>query len=168
MPTASRRGNHAGVSATSGRERRPRRERADDARGQRQQQAFDHQLRDDAGAALAERCAHRQLALTADRARQDQRRQIGARNQEDESHRGLEQQERLTHPAEERLLQRLQGQLPLSAIGKRTLVLARHVLDLRRCLLQRDARLEPGDTAQPPLAALCGGRSKPERYPRIG
>ena len=42
------------------------------------------------------------------------------------------------------------------------------MLHLRRRLLQRDARLEPADAAQPARAALRGGRRESERHPRVG
>ena len=88
------------------------------AAGEREQQAFGQQLTDDAAAACAEGASHQHFLLASERARQQQVRDVGARDQQDEADGADQDRDRLAYVAHDLLAQRddAEGQAAVGGI----------------------------------------------------
>ena len=76
---------------------------------ERKRQAFGRELPRDASAAGAQRGAHGEFRLPARRAREQQARDVDARNEQEHADRGHEHQQRLAHLADDGLVDRRGG-----------------------------------------------------------
>jgi hypothetical protein len=87
---------------------------------------------------------------------------------ENQSDRRLQQRERLPHVAEERLVHRLKGERPaFPTLREEPLVRGGDANGFRSRLLQRHARLQPPEDAQPVRAASRRGGLECKRHPGV-
>ena len=99
-------GNVAGIDVADDLQRAVRDEQTGGAAEQAEQQALGQQLPDEPLPARAERGADRDFLLTAGRARQQQVRDVRARDQQHERHRSEQHENRQPHVADDGLDQR--------------------------------------------------------------
>ena len=137
------------------------------ARG-REQQALGEELADESSAPGAERRAHRELAMTRRRAREQQIRHVRARDEQHESHRDEQDEQRRPHVAGQLIGQAHDPGAPAGVEGRKhprqLRVNPRHVL-LR--LGDRDTRSHPCDGHEPAAAWRTGIGLEPDRLPDI-
>ena len=125
---------------------------------ERDHQVFGQQLPHDAAARSADGHAHAELAPAVGRAREQHVRDVGARDEEHERHRGPQHEHRRPRVAEEAF------ELGLDVGGGKVLVRVRILrrqpggdgVELRVRLLERHARWQAGDRVQQSRPALLG------------
>ncbi len=136
--------------------RGPRDRQAGRTARDREQQALDEQLLNDAPAGTAERRPHRDLPSTAEPARQQQVRDVRAGHQQHERHDSRQHQRRGPQLGpDDRTAQRFDGDAP-ALVGVRRCDgdAIRNGAHVRAGLLQRGPRLQPSDDLHVVLPAL--------------
>ena len=148
-PMCSSRGSETGANAASPSHGGHREEHARHRAAGAEHEALGQQLPDDARAPGAEDGAQGELALPRHRARQQQVRDVGARDEQDEPHGAEQHVERGLHVPRQRVAQRHDRQRPGLVVGR--MLLAHPLADrvhLRGGVRQGHASLEAAEPAQ--------------------
>ena len=119
MPISSTRGSSAGASVRSKPMPARREHEADHAAGERQQHALGQQRARDAATTRAQRRAHRELLLASLGADEKQVRDVPARDEQHDAHRGQENPEDAPDVADHVLGQRAHVRLQLPSLESR-------------------------------------------------
>ena len=138
---------------------------AERAAGEREHRALRQQLADDAPAPGAERLAYRHLACARSAARQQQVRDVGARDQQHEDDRAHEHQQRRRRVAGVDVPQRGKVRAPAFQVRVRLLHLLGHGVELRLRRFRRHARLEASDRQV--VVPRIGGLQADARNPQL-